>query len=406
MKIIYIHQYFCTPKEPGGTRSYWFSKELVGRGHQVIMITSTNKAHPNSGRITIDGIDVIYVKNEYSNYFSPLMKVWSFIKFVGLSIKQASKEKNVDLVYATSTPLTVGFVALWLRWKKGWKYIFEVRDLWPEFPIQIGAIKNPFFIWLLRKFEKKIYDKAEFIVTLSPGMEAGVLKVGIPQSKVCVIPNMSKPEEFYPREPNEKIIRQFGLDMTKFNVIHFGSMGVANGLGYIIDAALLAFQQGEYDVNFIFLGDGATLPQLQKCVQEKELTNVQFLGNHKMSVVSEIVNCCDVSITSFLDIPILYTNSPNKLFDSLSAGKPIIVNSAGWTKDLVEKENCGCYVDPRSPQNLVDKLLEIKDNQELLIEWSRNARRLSVEVFNRSKLSKQVAILIERITKNKNNISL
>lgn len=399
MIILYIHQYFKTPREPGGTRSYWFSKELVGRGHKVVMITSTNKYQPNPGRFNIDGIDVVYVRNEYSNYFSPIKKVKSFLNFMRLSIKAAMKEKNVDLVYATSTPLTVGGIALWLKWRKGWRYIFEVRDLWPEFPIQIGAIKNSFLIWVLRKFEKLIYDKSEFVIVLSPGMEAGVLNVGTSQEKVCVIPNMSKPDEFYPREPNRDVIEQFGLDMTKFNVVHFGSMGVANGLDYIIEAALLAFKQGKYDINFVFLGDGATLPRLQQRVQEVRLKNVQFLGNHKMSIVSEVVNCCDASITSFLNIPILYTNSPNKLFDSLSAGKPIIVNSAGWTKDLVEKENCGCYVDPQNPQDLVDKICAMKDNKNLLSEWSKNARRLSIDVFDKSKLSKQMADVVERIAK-------
>ena len=96
MKILYVHQYFCTPDEPGGTRSYWFARELVGRGHHVVMITSTNAAHPNAGRVNIDGIDVVYVKNEYSNYFSPLRKVWSFVKFMGASIRQAGKENNME----------------------------------------------------------------------------------------------------------------------------------------------------------------------------------------------------------------------------------------------------------------------------------------------------------------------
>ena len=399
MKIVYIHQYFCTPEEPGGTRSYWFARELVKRGHEVVMVTSTNVAHPEAGRVVIDGIEVEYVKNEYSNYFSPWKKVWSFVKFMRSSIKQASKEKNVDVVYATSTPLTVGIVALWLKWRKKWKYIFEVRDLWPEFPIQVGAIKNRFVIWVLRKLEKKIYDKAEFVVALSPGMMDGVLQAGTPKDKVCVIPNMSKPDEFYPHERSQEIVERFGLRTDKFNIVHFGSMGVANGLVYIIDTAQLLHDEHIDDVNFVFVGDGATLPKLQAEVQKRGLNNVQFLGSHKMRVVSEIVNCCDVSITSFLDLPILYTNSPNKLFDSLSAGKPIIVNSAGWTKDLVEKENCGCYVDPHQPQDFVDKIVVMKGDKNLLETWGKNARRLSLEVFDKAKLSKQMAEIVEKYGK-------
>ena len=180
MKILYIHQYFVIPSEPGGTRSYWIARELVKRGHQVTMITSATKNHPE-GRVNIDGIDVVYVKNPaYSNYMSAPRKIWSFVAFIRNAYKMAKREKDVDIVFATSTPLTIGAIALWLKTRKKWKYVFEVRDLWPEFPIEIGAIKNKLAIWGLRKFEKRIYDKAEHVVALSPGMKEGVMKAGNP----------------------------------------------------------------------------------------------------------------------------------------------------------------------------------------------------------------------------------
>ena len=396
MKILYIHQYFKTPYEPGGTRSYWISRELINRGHQVTVVTSTSKSHPEAGRVQIDGIDVAYVNNPiYSNYLSSLKKAWIFIAFIRNAMKTAMKEKDVDLVFATSTPLTVGAIALWLKWRKGWKYVFEVRDLWPEFPIEIGAIKNKAAIWVLRKFEKRIYDKAEHVVALSPGMKEGVMQAGTPEEKVSMIPNMSKPDKFYPHEPNLEVAKQFDIDLTKFNVIHFGSMGRANGLQYIIEAAKVLHDKGDDTVRFVFMGSGATEPKLKQQVEEQKLKNVQFLGNHPMDTLSEVVNLCDASITSFLNLPILKTNSPNKLFDSLSAGKPIIVNSAGWTKDLVEKEHCGFYVDPDNPQDFVEKLLYYKDNKEMLKIWGENARRLSIEVFDKNILSAKVADVIE-----------
>lgn len=398
MTILYIHQYFKTPKEPGGTRSYWISKALIAKGHKVVMICSTNKNHPISGIEIIDGIEVHYVKNDYSNYMSPLAKVKSFVSFLQKSIKEATKQKNVDLVFATSTPLTVGGVALALKRMKHWSYVFEVRDLWPEFPIQIGAIKNPLLIKALKVFEKKIYKHSNHIVALSPGMKEGVINTGIPEEKVSMVPNMSKPDEFFPHEPNTEIAKKFGIDSGKFNIIHFGSMGVANGLEYIIDTAKLCADQGLADVEFIFMGDGATQPKLKQKTEEFGLKNVRFLGNHPMKIVSEVVNLCDVSITSFKNLPILQTNSPNKLFDSLSAGKPIVVNSAGWTKDLVEKENCGFYVDPDNPQDFVDHIRKYKNNKEKLKEWGGNARRLSEITYDKAILSNQVADIIEKAT--------
>ena len=395
MKILYIHQYFCTPYEPGGTRSYWISKELVNRGHHVTMITSTKKSHPEPCRVNIDGIDVVYVKNNYNNFMSAPRKVISFLNFVRQAIKAAMKEKDVDLVFATSTPLTVGYIAMQLKKKKGWPYVFEVRDLWPEFPIQIGAIKNKMAIKYLRRLERHIYERSEHIVALSPGMKEGVIKAGMPEEKVSMIPNMAKPDKFFPHEPNIEIAKQFGIELGKFNVIHFGSMGRANGLEYIIKTAKILYDKGNKAINFVFMGSGATEPKLKEMAEQYSLDNVMFISSQKMDVVAEVVNCCDASITTFLNLPVLKTNSPNKLFDSLSAGKPIIVNSAGWTKDLVEKERCGFYVDPDNPKEFAEVLLFYKDKHETLKLWGENARRLSIEVFNKDLLSAKVANVIE-----------
>ena len=401
MNILYIHQYFISPAEPGGTRSYWISQDLIRRGHHVTMITSTNKNNPAPGRKNVDGIDVVYVKNDYSNYMSAPRKVFSFLNFIRLAIQAAKKEKEVDLVYATSTPLTIGYIAMRLKAVRGWKYVFEVRDLWPEFPIEVGAIKNPLAIRYLKGLERRIYEKSEFVVALSPGMQDGVIAAGTPAAKTAMIPNMSKPDKFFPHAVNMEIVNRFGIDLNKFNVIHFGAMGRANGLEYIIDAAKALKDKGDTSICFLFLGDGATCPRLKQLTQEYSLDNVKFLGNHKMDIVSEVVNSCDASITTFLNLPILKTNSPNKLFDSLSAGKPIIVNSAGWTKDLVEKEDCGFFVDPEKPGELAAKLLEVKDDAALLSRWSDHARRLSLEVFDKDILSAKVADILEQVEKSK-----
>lgn len=400
MKILYIHQYFNTPHDPGGTRSYWISKELIKRGHEVVMITSTNNNHPKADVVNIDGIEVHYLDNKYSNYMSAMQRIRSFVRFMFKAVNAGRKVKGIDLVFATSTPLTIGASAIMLKWLKKWPFVFEVRDLWPEALIQEG-VNNPVVVWLLRKLEKMSYEKSEHVISLSPGMEEGVLKVGISRHKSSMIPNMSKPDVFFPHERDKNIIKLFGLDTSKFNVIHFGSMGASNGLGYIVNAAKVASQRGIDDLNFIFLGYGSTEPMLKQMAKDYNIDNVQFLGNHPMNIVSEIVNCCDASITTFNNIPILATNSPNKLFDSLSAGKPIIVNSNGWTKDLVENEECGFFVDPESPEDLINKLSQYKDNKELLSKWSKNARRLSIEVFDKDLLSAKVANVLENACHNK-----
>lgn len=386
MKVLYIHQYFRTPETSGTTRSYWFSKRLIEAGIDVTVISAKSQAsHEN-----IEGIDVYYVENPYSQSFGKVKKVYAFVKFVVKAIWQGLQQKDVDLVYATSTPLTVGFIALVLKKLKGWKYVFEVRDLWPEFPIQIGAITNPLAIKLLRKLERSIYRNAEHIVALSPGMEEGVIAAGTPKEKVTMIPNMSKPDLFYPRERNDADYEKYGIPKGKFNVLHAGAMGVANGLDYLIKAAdYLQNELHDDSISFVFAGGGSTLPMLKKMTEEHHLSNVRFIGHHNTEGISEVMNLCDVSVVSFKNLPILYTNSPNKLFDSLSAGKPVIVNSAGWTKGIVEEHHCGFYVNPDDPKELALKLIEIKDKKEELDEMGKNARRISVEIYDKSILSEK-----------------
>ena len=393
MKILYIHQYFKTPSEPGGTRSYWIAQALLKRGHEVVMISSSNKFKDNKVSKKIDGIEVIYIKEEYNQNMSILRRLKSFVSFMLKSSSTALKQKDVDLVFATSTPLTVGFPALIMKWFKKIPYIFEVRDLWPEVPIQMGAMKNKFLRALAVKFEKTIYRNAQHVIALSPGMRDGVVKF-IDKDKTSMIPNMSKVDQFYPRAKNEEFAEKIGLRNDTFKVVHFGALGLANGADTIIESAKLL--KCDKTIEFVFIGGGSTEAQLKEQCKEYGLNNVLFLGKFSMKETSEIVNICDVSMVSFKDIPILYTNSPNKLFDSLSAAKPIIVNSAGWTKDLVEKENCGFYVDPNKPVELVDKIKLLQQSPDLVAKMGVNSRILAEKVYDKEILCNKVVSVIEK----------
>src|SRR5690606_11890552 len=195
MKILYLHQYFITPNEPGGTRSYWIAKELIKNGHEVTMITSSTKFDENLVEKNIDGIKVLYIRETYDQSMSVIRRLKAFTNFMFKASQQALKQKDVDLVIATSTPLSIGVPALLMRFLRKKPYIFEVRDLWPEVPIQMGVINNSLLIWLTRFFEKVIYKKAKHVIALSPGMRDGVVKY-IPTERTSMIPNMSKKDEF------------------------------------------------------------------------------------------------------------------------------------------------------------------------------------------------------------------
>ncbi|MGX5686537.1 glycosyltransferase family 4 protein [Chryseobacterium cucumeris] len=394
MNILYIHQYFVTPQEPGGTRSYWLAQELIKNGHKVTMLTSSSKFSEDIKVVNIDGIEVVYIKEDYDQNMSVSRRLKAFLKFMYKSSVVGWKQKDIDLVIATSTPLTIGIPALILKWFKKKPFVFEVRDLWPEVPIQMGAIKNSWTIKTTRLLEKTIYKNASRVIALSPGMQDGVVKY-IPKEKTSMIPNMAKMDEFWPRGKNDQLMVKLGLKKDSFKIVHFGSLGLANGAHSIIESAKLL--KDREDIEFLFVGGGSTEQDLVDEAEKNNLKNVKFLGKFPMTDVSEIVNFSDVSMISFLDIPILYTNSPNKLFDSLSAGKPIIVNSAGWTKDIAEKYHCGYYVNPNHPEELVEKVLYLKDNPEVVKNMGQNARKLAETVYDKSILCKKFVEVIEEV---------
>ncbi len=360
----------------------------------MTMITSSSKIENSRREIVLDGIKVIYLKEPYSQEMSIFRRFRAFLGFVLKSIIEVWKQENVGLIIATSTPLSVGMVALFFKRLKNIPYVFEVRDLWPEVPIQMGVFKSSLVKRVIRWFERTIYKNAEHVVALSPGMQDGVIKY-IPREKTSMIPNMSKIEEFWMREKNIALMEQLKLRLDSFKIIHFGSIGLANGVHTIIESAQLL--KDDNSIEFLFVGGGAMEKYFFEYCERLHLTNVKFLGKFSMRDLSEIVNLSDISIVSFKDLPILYTNSPNKFFDSLSAGKPIIVNSAGWTKDIVENNRCGYYVNPNNPSDLVKRILYLKQNPDLVLQMGRNSRRLAETVYDRSILCAQFGDLVVKV---------
>nr|WP_240467917.1 glycosyltransferase family 4 protein [Euzebyella marina] len=362
------------------------------------MLTMNKKIDSKVERVEIDGIDVIYLNIQYdSGTMNITQRLKAFLSFVFKSIPVAAREKDVDLVIATSTPLTIGIPALFLNWFKRKPFLFEVRDLWPEVPIQMGGLKNKFLIQMALFLEKTIYKNAKHIVALSPGMYDGVIKRSISPKKVTMIPNMSKISEFWSREKDTKLFKRLGLRPDSFKVIYFGAMNIANGMHYIIDGIESLKNNDEFE--FIFLGNGATKSEIEERCRKSGINNAKFLGSFPMEELSEIVNLCDVSLITFQNLPILATNSPNKLFDSLSAGKTIIVNSAGWTKTLVEEHNCGFYVSPEHPEELAEQLLFLKNNPIILEQMGKNSRTLAETVYDKSILCDKFANLVDKLLK-------
>jgi glycosyltransferase involved in cell wall biosynthesis len=282
-----------------------------------------------------------------------------------------------------------------LKFLRKTPFVFEIRDLWPEVPIQMGVIKNQILIKTLIWLERFIYKKSEHIVAASPGMAEGVKNVS--SQKVTVIPNMSKIDRFYPREKNIEFIRKFGLLKDTIKIIHFGTMGEVNGLDNFIEAAILCQKRGVQNIEFILAGSGKKKTEFKKRIINEKINNLHIFDRMPMSDISELVNIADISYVGVSKFKILEINSANKFFDSLSSGKPIILNFGGWMQEIIETEKCGLTVDSVDPNDFLEKIIYLKDNENLRLEMGANSRRLAEERFDKSILCKKYVALIDNV---------
>jgi glycosyltransferase involved in cell wall biosynthesis len=395
MRILYLHQYFMTRAGVGGTRSYEFARRFAARGHEVRMVTAAMPGE--DARRLVDGIEVIGVGAGYADYVGGTKLAYGrraleFARFALAATTVALRSPRPDVIYATSPPLTTALPAIAASRRHGAPLVFEVRDLWPEAPIQMGALRSPLLQRLARRLERLAYRRAQHVIALSPGMRDGVVSSGTPPGKVTLVPNASDLELFSPDLDGGEFRERLGLG-GRFVCTYFGTMGEANDLTQVIEAAELT----DDDVRFVLHGDGKRRADLEELARARGVRNVVFSDPvHDKTSVARLAAASDACMTIYKDVPVLYTCSPNKLFDTFAAGRPAIVNTPGWLRELVEANEAGVYVRPGDAAHLAERVAFLRDNPELVRRYGENARRLAETEFSRDALAERALGVLER----------
>lgn len=395
MKILYFHQHFSTPKGSAGIRSYAMAQSLIRNGHQVTMVCGsfgagqTGLTQPfNKGmrRGMVDGIDIIEFELPYSNALSFLKRILIFLSFAFKSIKVTLTEQY-DVVFATTTPLTAGIPGIFAKWFRRKPFVFEVRDLWPELPKAMGVIKNPIVLWMMSVLEWTSYHSADRLVGLSPGIVDGIIKRGIAPEKVASIPNGCDLDIF---ASEHQAWRPEGVQPTDLMAIFTGTHGLANGLNAVLDAAVELKKRQRTDIKLVLVGDGMQKKALLERAAELQLDNVIFHDPVNKAKLAGLMASADIGLQILANVPAFYYGtSPNKFFDYISAGLPVLNNYPGWLAELITKEQCGFAVLPENPQAFADALEQAANQREQLIEMGRNSQQVAKEQFNRSILSQK-----------------
>lgn len=401
MKVLYFHQHFSTPVGAAGIRSYEMALRLIARGHQVTMVCGsyeggvTGLISPFKNglrRGVVNGIEIIEFDLSYSNKDGYISRTLTFAKFALRSVGIVFTEKY-DLVFATTTPLTAGIPGIFARWFRAKPFVFEVRDLWPELPKAMGIIRNPIVLGLMSFLEFISYRSAHRCIGLSPGIVEGIKRVGVSSDRVELIPNGCDISIF---SNTQNRWRPSEVKDTDFMAVFAGTHGIANGLDAAIDAAFELQVRKRQDIKIVLIGQGKLKESLKKKALELQLKNVVFQDPINKERLAGLMAGADLGLQILANIPAFYYGtSPNKFFDYIASGLPILNNYPGWLADIITKNDCGFCVPPDSPSAFADALEAAADDRANLKVMGLNASLLAKNEFDRNRLGTQFVSWLE-----------
>ncbi len=393
MKVLYFHQHFSTPKGSAGIRSYQMACRLIARGHQVTMVCGsygggdTGLSAPFAKGLrcgTVDGIDVIEFDLSYSNSDDFIHRTRTFLKFalrsVGLVFTQ-----EYDVLFATTTPLTAGIPGVFARWLRRKPFVFEVRDLWPDIPRSMGVIRNPLVLAAMSFLEWLSYRSAHRLVGLSPGIVEGISRLGVPRDRIALVPNGCDlgifADSVQPWRPER--VRQ-----TDLLAIFAGTHGMANGLDAVLAAAVELKRRGRDDIKLLLIGQGKLKPELRQRAAAGGLDNVVFHDPVDKTRLAGLMAAADVGMQILANVPAFYYGtSPNKFFDYVASGLPVLTNYPGWLADMIEEKRCGFAVSPDDPVAFANALERAANDRVSLKQMGWRSRELAASRFDRAVLA-------------------
>lgn len=399
MKIIYIHQYYHNPSMSGSTRSYEMARRLVQMGHEVEMITSTQNYTIDSPdmKTTDSGIRVNWIHVKYSNHMNFWARMYSFFKFAVLAFLKA-KNLNADIIYASSTPLTIALPGIFAARLSRIPFYFEVRDLWPEIPIAMGYLKNPILRFLARRLEQFAYNSSKGIVALTEGMKEGIVRTGYPKEKVIVIPNGADLDFFEPEKISKKSLRlKYGFLDTDIIMLYPGTIGHVNNLEYLVELATKCIDNSR--LKFLVVGDGVERNLIVNKAHNAGVLkkNMFFINRTPKNEMPIFFSMSDMVISTILPLKELEANCANKFFDALASGTCMVVNHGGWQEKELERYSCGFSL-PRNISDAHHKLNSLIINPSILMEMGKNGRNLAEERYSREKLAQKLALFLQKKT--------
>jgi glycosyltransferase involved in cell wall biosynthesis len=376
------------------------ARRLVAAGHQVDLVTTWREPTEQTDWFVTDeaGIRVHWLPVAYSNSMGFADRVHAFLRFAVASARKAAALDG-DVVFATSTPLTIALPGIYSAWRRRRPMVFEVRDMWPEVPIAIGALRNPILVRAARMLEKLAYSYAAHIVALAPGMGSDIVATGVDPKKITIIPNGCDMDVFGVSSPSRSPRDEYPWLGARKLVLYAGALGRANGVGYLVRLAA-EVRALDADVRFVVIGEGAEKEAVREAARSAGMLDHSFFMLNQMPKreVAKWLHAADFVVALFTGPRVIWKDAvQNKFFDALAAGKPIANNFDGWQSRVAQEESVGLILDPDDVASAASKLVAALRDEQWLEAVPKRALNLARTRFERGLLAAELERVLSSV---------
>lgn len=397
MRILFVSQYF--PPEPGApaARTYDNCKRWAARGHEVTVLTAfpnhpEGRLHPGYrmkffAKETLDGIEVARSWIYLAPNKAVAKRCMNYLSFMVSAIVNGVRVGKKDIVVATSPQLLCGIAGYLISRLKRVRFVLEIRDLWPDSVVAVGAVNGGPLIRILEGVERWLYRKATGIVALTESFKAAIGNKLGSTAKIVVNTNGVDVSLFREREKNFELTPDIQDLKYKFIVSYVGTLGMAHSIETVLKAAQKL--QSLPDVHFIFVGEGAQKSNLEKMSKRLNLRNVRFLGRKTWQETAQYYANSDLCLVTLKKAALFKTVIPSKLFEIMAMARPIILGVEGEAKRIVEASGAGVCVEPDNPDELAEAIRVLHGNPEELRQMGQKGAAFVREKYDRDILCRQ-----------------
>jgi glycosyltransferase involved in cell wall biosynthesis len=402
MHILFLTHYFPPEVNAPASRTYENAKRWIKEGHEVTVITCapnhpTGVVYPGyKNRLwqwdEKDGIRILRVRTYLSANKGFAKRILNYVSYMFFSTIFCFIVGKVDVVVSTSPQFFCGMAGYFVSRVKRSPWVLEIRDLWPESIIAVGAVKSRRMIDLLEGVETWMYRKADRIVALTNAFKRHIVGRGVPADRISVITNGADMEQFRVL-PRENGFRKEQDLSGKFVVSYIGTHGMAHGLDTIFKTAESLKEEGK--IVFLLVGDGA---ERERLLQEKEdlgLTNVLMLPQQKKEKMPEILAASDACMVLLKKTDLFKTVIPSKIFEAMAMERPIILGVDGESREIIEEGDCGICIEPENPDALADAVMELFKDNYLAEELGKKGKSFVASRYDREKLAMEYLALLK-----------